>query len=51
MKCSWQEEERKRDFHINMLCKWYTSTDNTYLTQEVTKEEGDDAVLWKEEED
>ena len=36
---------------INMLCKWYVPTDNAYLTQEVTKEEGDDVVLWKEEED
>ena len=30
-----------------MVC----STDNAYLTQEVNKEEGDDVVLWKEEED
>ena len=36
---------------INMLCKWYVPTDNAYLTQEVTKEEGDDVVLLKEEED
>ena len=34
-----------------MLHKWYVPTDNAYLTQEVTKEEGDNVVLWKEEED
>ena len=43
--------KKKQIFHINMLCKWYVPTDNSYLAQEVTKEEGDDVVLRKEEED
>ena len=41
----------KQIFYINMLCKWYVPTDNAYLTQEGTKEEGNDVVLWKEEEE
>ena len=43
--------KKKQIFHINMLCKWYVPTDSSYLAQEVTKEEGDDVVLRKEEED
>ena len=46
-----KKKGKKEIFHINILRKWYVPTDNAYLTQEVTKEEGDDVVLWKEEED
>ena len=47
----WSCCTEKQTFHINMLHKWYVPMDNAYLTQEVTKEEGDNVVLWKEEED
>ena len=44
---------RKNRSFISICCaiKWYVPMNNAYLTQEVTKEEGDDVVLWKEEED